>query len=224
MTFSISAVCPKTGQFGVAVTSSSLCVAARCAFARAHYGAVATQNITDPRLAPRILDLLASGYQAQEALDSVMSAHARREFRQLAVVDRYGNTATHSGAKTLGTNAIATAHGVAAAGNLLSHAGVPQAMVDGFVSTDGEPLGNRLIAGMLAGLQSGGEMGPVASAGMVIADKEQWYVADLRVDKSETPIEDLEVLWKAWEPEMYDYVTRGINPETAPSYGVPGDE
>jgi uncharacterized Ntn-hydrolase superfamily protein len=223
MTFSLSAVCPETGQFGVAVTSSSLCVAARCAFARAHYGSVSTQNITDPRLAPRILDLLADGFQAQEALDAVMAAHARREYRQLAVVDRYGNTATHSGSKTLGTNAVAVDKGVAAAGNLLSHVGVPQAMVDGFNSASGA-LGDKLVAGMLAGLASGGEMGLVASAGMVIADKEQWYIADLRVDQSERPIEQLGELWEAWKPEMYDYVTRGINPETAPAYGVPGDE
>ena len=223
MTFSISAVCPETGQFGVAVTSSSLCVAARCAFARAHYGAVATQNITDPRLAPRILDLLSEGYQAREALDAIMAAHARRQYRQLAVVDRYGNTATHTGANTLGTNAVATGNGVAAAGNLLSHVGVPQAMVDGFKNASGQ-LGDRLVAGMLAGLASGGEMGPVASAGMVIADKEQWYIADIRVDKADTPIEDMAATWEAWKPEMHDYVTRGINPETAPSYGVPGDQ
>ena len=33
-------------------------VAARCAYTRAKVGAVATQNITDPRIGPRGLDLL----------------------------------------------------------------------------------------------------------------------------------------------------------------------
>lgn len=53
MTFSISARCPRTGQFGIAVSSSSPAVAARCAHARAGVGAVATQNITDPTLGPK---------------------------------------------------------------------------------------------------------------------------------------------------------------------------
>ena len=56
MTFSVSARCPDTGMFGVAVSSSSPSVAARCAHARAGVGAVATQNITDPRLGPKGLD------------------------------------------------------------------------------------------------------------------------------------------------------------------------
>ncbi|MGB3388677.1 MAG: DUF1028 domain-containing protein, partial [Pseudaminobacter sp.] len=61
MTFSISARCAATGMFGIAVSSSSPCVAARCAHARAGVGVVATQNITDPTLGPRGLDLMASG-------------------------------------------------------------------------------------------------------------------------------------------------------------------
>ena len=65
MTFSIVARCENTGMFGVAVTSSSPAVAARCAYARAGAGAVASQNITDPTLGARGLDLLASGPAAE---------------------------------------------------------------------------------------------------------------------------------------------------------------
>ena len=42
MTFSVVARCPETGMFGVAVSSSSPAVAARCAYARAGVGAVAS--------------------------------------------------------------------------------------------------------------------------------------------------------------------------------------
>ncbi|MEF9601421.1 DUF1028 domain-containing protein, partial [Paracoccus sp. PXZ] len=64
MTFSISARCPETGMFGIAVSSSSPCVAARCAHARAGVGVVATQNVTDPSLGPKGLDLMAQGLSA----------------------------------------------------------------------------------------------------------------------------------------------------------------
>ena len=56
MTFSIVGRCVNTGMFGVAITTSSICVGARCPHARAGVGAVATQNITDPSLGPRLLD------------------------------------------------------------------------------------------------------------------------------------------------------------------------
>jgi len=50
MTFSIAARCAKTGMFGIAISSSSPAVAARCSHARAGAGIVASQNITDPSL------------------------------------------------------------------------------------------------------------------------------------------------------------------------------
>ncbi|MDD9874954.1 MAG: DUF1028 domain-containing protein, partial [Gammaproteobacteria bacterium] len=48
MTFSIVGRCRRSGMLGVAVTTSSISVGARCPFVRAGVGAVATQNITDP--------------------------------------------------------------------------------------------------------------------------------------------------------------------------------
>ncbi|HSF95655.1 MAG TPA: DUF1028 domain-containing protein, partial [Thermohalobaculum sp.] len=68
MTFSIAARCSETGMFGIAVSSSSPAVAARCAHARAGVGAVASQNITDPALGTRALDLMALGARAPEAI------------------------------------------------------------------------------------------------------------------------------------------------------------
>lgn len=61
MTFSLVARCAETGMFGVAISSSSPAVAARCSFARAGVGAVASQNVTDPSLGPLALDLMEQG-------------------------------------------------------------------------------------------------------------------------------------------------------------------
>lgn len=224
MTFSIVAKCADSGQFGIAISSSSLCVAARCAFVRAHVGAVASQNITDPRLGTRALDLMAQGMSASQARDEIVQNSSNIEYRQLLIIDNAGQIAEFSGTNTLGTNAIAATDHAIAAGNLLSTARVPQAMIDGFNTTTGSPLGTRLIAAMKAGLEAGGEAGPVASAGMLIADQEAWPLADLRVDSSTDPIRDLDALWCNWAVEMDAYVTRAIAPDQAPSYGVPGDE
>lgn len=224
MTFSISARCPRTGQFGIAVSSSSPAVAARCAHARAGVGAVATQNITDPTLGPKGLDLMASGLSAPEALARLKAEGAHIDYRQIALIDAEGRTAGFSGTKTLGTHHIAEGENVVAAGNLLSSPLVPQAMVDAFSAAQG-PLGDRLVAAMKAALAAGGEEGPVHSVGMLIVDTVAWPVADLRVDWHETdPIGALADLWELWKPQMDAYVTRALDPSTAPSYGVPGDE
>jgi uncharacterized Ntn-hydrolase superfamily protein len=225
MTFSITARCPETGMVGVAVTSSSMAVAARCAFVRAGVGGVATQNITDPRLGPRGLDLMEAGKTAAEALAVLLEEHAYRDYRQLALVDAAGGVAHHSGAHTLGTHAVATGEGAVAAGNLLSDPGVPAAMIAAFRDAAAAPFPARLVRTLEGGLAVGGEAGPVRSAGLLVAHREAWPLVDLRVDWSEgDPIADLAAIWQGWAPQMDDYVTRALDPSAAPSYGVPGDE
>jgi uncharacterized Ntn-hydrolase superfamily protein len=81
MTFSIAARCARTGRFAVAVASSSPAVAARCAYARAGVGGVTTQNITDPRLGPRGLDLMALGADAEAACSALRRTAPHLEYR-----------------------------------------------------------------------------------------------------------------------------------------------
>ncbi|MEI5677147.1 MULTISPECIES: DUF1028 domain-containing protein [unclassified Mesorhizobium] len=223
MTFSIVARCSKTGMFGVAVSSSSPAVAARCAYAQAGVGAVASQNITDPTLGIRGLELLARGASAAEAI-AILKRTTYSEYRQVLAVDATGMSAIHSGPKALGIWAEARAENVVCGGNLLANDGIPQAMVNAFLASEGH-LGDRLIATMRAALKAGGEAGPVRSAGMKLVRDVSWPVADLRCDwTEECPIEQVAMLWELYKPQLDAYVTRAINPSDAPSYGVPGDE
>lgn len=224
MTFSVSGRCADTGMFGIAVSSSSPSVAARCAHVRAGIGAVSTQNVTDPRLGPKGLDLMAGGLSAEAALARLVTEAPHVEYRQLALVDAEGRTAAFSGAKTLGTHAFARGNGVVAAGNMLTTTAIPQAMAEAFEAAEGRHLGDRLIAAMRAAVATGGEEGPVHSMGLVMVDKVSWNVADLRVDWTEgDPIEECAALWQRWRTEMDAYITRALDPTRAPSYGVPGD-
>jgi uncharacterized Ntn-hydrolase superfamily protein len=78
---------------------------------------------------------------------------------------------------------------------------------------------------MRAGLDAGGEAGPIHSAGMRLVRDVPWPVADLRVDWTEgDPIGELAALWTLYAPQLDAYVTRALDPTRAPSYGVPGDE
>ena len=72
MTFSIVGHCQRSGMFGVAITTSSICVGARCPYVRAGVGAVATQNLTDPTLGAAVLDALADDDDATRALQTAL--------------------------------------------------------------------------------------------------------------------------------------------------------
>jgi uncharacterized Ntn-hydrolase superfamily protein len=225
MTFSIAARCDRTGELGIAVSSSSPAVAARCAHARRRAGAVGSQNITDPRLGFLALDLLEAGRSATETLAELLRAAGEHgAYRQITIVDRDGRTAWHSGNNTLGRHAAVEAPGVVCAGNMLAATDVPRAMRDAFLARPDLPLGDRLLIAMQAGLSAGGEEGPVHSAGLKIVGAVEWPIADLRVDWHETdPIGALDQLWRLWAPQMAAYVTRALAPGAAPSFGVPGD-
>lgn len=224
MTFSLVARCAQTGMFGVAISSSSPAVAARCSYARASVGAVASQNVTDPTLGPLTLDLMQRGMSAAEAVAEIQRRGKFIEFRQVLAVDAAGGTAIHSGPNSLGIWTQAQARDVASGGNLLANDGVPGAIVAGFEAAKGH-LGDRLVAAMRAGLAAGGEAGPVHSAGMMLVDKVSWPVADLRIDWTEDcPIEAVASAWDIYRPQLDAYIQRALDPRAAPSYGVPGDE
>lgn len=224
MTISVAARCEKTGAFGVAISSSSPAVGSRCPNVRSGVGAVSSQNVTDPRLGPALLDALESGHDAKVALELISSTATHPEFRQLTVVDKSGLSAVFSGAKSLGVTAEVTDRNIAAAGNMLANDGVIQAMVDAFNSNANKELADRLLSCLEAGAAAGGEAGPVHSAAVLVATDVAWPSTNLRVDWDEDPISKLREIYQVWAPQAVDYVTRALNPNAAPSYGVPGDE
>jgi uncharacterized Ntn-hydrolase superfamily protein len=223
VTFSLAARDPATGAFGMVLSSSSPAVAARCLHLRPRVGVAASQNVTNPALGPRLLDLLEAGSPAEPALSRVVSDEPHAEHRQLTVVDAAGRVAHFSGARTLGTHAAATGHQAVAAGNLLAGAHVVRAMIDSYQASTAATFEERLLAGFLGGLAAGGEEGPVRSAGLAVVESAAWRVTDLRVDDADDPAAELGRLLALWLPQKRDYLTRALDPAGAPSYGVPGD-
>ena len=223
MTFSLAARDQATGAFGMVLSSSSPAVAARCLHLRPGVGVAASQNVTNPALGPRLLDLLGAGETAEDAMTLVVAEEAHPENRQLTVVDTVGRVAYFSGARALGTHAAATGHQAVAAGNMLAGAHVVQAIIDAYQASAAATFEERLLAGLLGGLAAGGEEGPVRSAGLAVVESVAWRVTDLRVDDADDPTAELSRLLALWLPQKQDYLTRALDPSAAPSYGVPGD-
>jgi uncharacterized Ntn-hydrolase superfamily protein len=123
-----------------------------------------------------------------------------------------GGSASYSGELALGEAADVCAPGAAAAGKLLADRGVPAAMLTNFTERAGDSLGDRLIAALAAGLAAGGEVSPVRSAGLLIAESVPWPVTDLRVDWHDDPAGELARLWQLWQPQAQSYVRRALGP------------
>lgn len=217
MTYSIAARCARTGAFGIAITSSSICVPSRCAWVSST-GAVLTQNITDPQLGPLGLSFLAQGMGAKGVLAQMVGATAFSAWRQLAAIDRAGQTASFSGDKALPVFAEAHGPDCVAVGNILADRIVPSAMIDAFARSAGQVLAERLMQALEAGLAAGGETGDEHAAGLHVADRYTWPVVDLRVDWHDDPIAELRRVWTLYEPQMQAYITRAINPDAAPAF------
>ena len=220
MTFSSTGHCSRTGMFGVAITTSSICVGSRCPHARAGVGAVATQNVTDPTLAASVFERLEAGDSAAEAVAAVMDGRAHADYRQLAVVDAVGRTGHFTGAHILGTNRVVEGDHCLAAGNLLRTVDVPAAMVAGFEADPDAHLAERLLAGLAAG----GEEGSVHSAALLVHHEQPFALVDLRCDWDDVdPVAVVRNLWTDYQPQMQPYLDRAVDPSAAPSYGVAGD-
>jgi len=213
MTFSLIGRCPRTGQIGAAVTTSSIAVGARVAYCVAGVGAVLTQHRTDPRLGPRGIELLRSGCSAQQAVDALVASTELVHWRQIAVLDVAGNTAAYSGTRTKPEMSAAPAQDACALGNILANARVPPAMLRAFQADPTAPLAERLLHALDEGLAAGGENGPVRSAHLLVVERESFPLIDLRVDWHETPIAELRALWNRYAPQTNDYMMRALDPD-----------
>lgn len=203
-TFSIVARDPATGELGVAVQSRAFNVGAGVAWARAGVGAVATQSATNESFGPQGLNLLAGGLDAPTVLNDLLAEDPGREQRQVGVIDAYGKSATFTGKECMEWAGGRTAPNVAVQGNILAGEAVVTEMMRAFVQTGGE-LSVRLLEALKAGQAAGGDRRGQQSAALLVVrpsegypEYEERYVS-LRVEDHETPIAELERLYRIHE-------------------------
>ncbi len=212
MTFSLSAYDRATGQFGIAVASSSIAVGNRCPWARVGAGVVATQHRTDIRCGPLGLDLLAQGFSAAETVDILVTSSEHPDLRQFSAIDRDGRTAFFNGPKI---ESIATGHqgdACVSVGNFLADPEVTEAMVHGYEGSTEALFALRLLDALDAGVAAGGETQPAMAAALLIVDRHAWPLVDLRVDFEPQPERRLRNLWQAYSPIIDRFVTQVLDP------------
>lgn len=195
MTYSIVAYDPETKQFGVGVQTHQPAVGSVVPWVRAGVGAVATQSLTNIAFGPMGIELMAQGFSAEAALKALIAGDERPQVRQVALVDKEGKVAVHSGSGCIPYFGHRTGQHYSVQANMMTRDTVPAAMAAAFEASHGH-LAQRMMAAMEAAEAEGGDIRGSQSAAMVIygsEDKPHWAnrVLDLRVDEHTDPIREL---------------------------------
>jgi uncharacterized Ntn-hydrolase superfamily protein len=201
-TYSIVACDLDAAQWGVATQSKFLAVGSVVPWAEAQVGAVATQSYANPRYGPDGLALLRQGLSAADVVTRLTEADDDRDQRQLGIVDARGKAATFTGSECHEWAGGRTGEGYAAQGNILVSSNTVDALADGFETTAGTPLVERLLASLDAAQAAGGDRRGQQSAALLVVEKDAGYaglsdvVVELRVDDHERPLEELRRLYR----------------------------
>lgn len=206
MTFSIAARCPRTGMLGVATSSKALAAGALVPYCKAAVGAIASQSFVNPYLGIDGLQLLEQGLPAERAIERLINADPGRELRQVAIVDKNGRVAAHTGARCIPWAGHVSGAGYVCLGNILVSERVIQEMAKAFERSIGEELPERLMRALEAGQEAGGDRRGRQSAGLMVVSAEEYPLCDLRVDDHEDPVAELRRVFEVYKREEVPYL------------------
>lgn len=211
-TFSIVARDAETGEIGVAVQSHWFAVGSDVSWAEAGVGAVATQSFINPDIGPEALKLMKRGIPAPDVLDTLMARDPGRDFRQVAIIDRHGRVAAHTGTKCIAfaSNLVGDQFSVQA--NMMLNDKVVPAMKKAFMASSGH-LADRLMEALQAAQNAGGDIRGQQSAailvvsgtqnGKVFSDK----IVDIRVDDHPQAIKEIARVLKT--QRAFEHMSKG---------------
>ena len=181
----------------MAVQSHFFGVGSLVSWADAGVGAVATQSMVEPAYGPRGLTLMRDGKSAPAALQQLLADDQQEGVRQVAMVDRGGRVAVHTGARCIRHAGHAVGDQVSAQANIMENDTVPAAMVRAYSSSSGLAFAERLLAALDAAEAEGGDLrGRQSAALLIVSPRATGNVAedrrfDLRVEDHADPLGEL---------------------------------
>jgi len=212
-TYSIVARDEKTGEMAVAVQSHWFSVGTSVSWGEAGVGVVATQSFINKSFGPRGLELLTQGKTPQEALYILLSDDPGKDFRQVAILDKTGNVATHTGKKCIDAAGHANGENFSVQANMMLNDKVVPAMEQAWKANNTLPLAERMVEVLKAAQAAGGDIRGKQSAALVVVAAQKsdkpWddRLIDLRVDDAENPVVEIARLLKVFR--AYEHMNRG---------------
>jgi uncharacterized Ntn-hydrolase superfamily protein len=195
MTWSILARDPDSGLLGIAIASRFFAVGALCTGAENHVGAVCTQALMNPALAPRSLALLREGLLPDDICRMLIAGDEGRALRQLHVMDWQGRAAAHTGDDCVDWCGHMQEPGISVAGNMLAGPEVVENTLATFDAKSELPIVERLLAAMEAGEAAGGDKRGKQSAALIIQGDEPYPRFSIRADDHADPLAELRRLY-----------------------------
>jgi len=191
---------------GVAVSTADVGAGRLVTWARAGVGAVATQSWPSLYLAIDALRLLEEGVSAPEAMTLVLREDPGRAVRQLGVVDARGGSATFSGDECTTWYGGINGPDFAAQGNMLIRGDTVTAMAESFPGTVELDLAERLMRALEAGQAGGGDKRGRQCAALLVMDREEYPLWDLRVDEHPQPVAELRRVYEVARLDLLPFV------------------
>ena len=202
MTYAIVARDPSAGEVGGAVQTHFFNAGAVVLWPEAGTGVIATMAMAETAYGRLGLRLLRQGLSADDALTQLLKRDSIAAVRQVAVMGVHGAPAAHTGESCISAAGHRSRRDVVALGNMLACEGTWDRMTEAFESATGS-LASRLLTGLEAAEQAGGDIRGRQSAAIVVvksaADPETGEIGtsgivpqvDLRVDDSAEPLIEL---------------------------------
>jgi uncharacterized Ntn-hydrolase superfamily protein len=220
MTYSLAALCSRTGRLGVGIASYSLAIGRHCDCIRPRVGITLTQGAPNPGNNILGLSLLEQGLKPAHVLKELLQNDPKRSYRQVIVLDREGAAAVDSGPDLRGYAGHKTGTGYVVAGNMLGNDDVLHAMSARFEGTAEADLEERLLLALEAGREAGGLHGasgplPERSAAVVVFGIQPYSDWDLRVDMHEDAVTELHRVTEGFKPNAAYYLERARKPQNA---------
>ncbi|MCF6268674.1 MAG: DUF1028 domain-containing protein [Melioribacteraceae bacterium] len=212
-TYSIVARDENTGEMGVAVQSHWFSVGTLVSWGEAGVGVVATQSFINPAFGPEGLKIIKDGKSAKEALEILIKNDEGRDVRQLAILDKSGNTAAYTGSRCIPFAGHIEGVNYSVQANLMESETVWGAMEKAFLETKDLPLAERLLAALEAAQAEGGDIRGKQSAAILVVRSEStgkiWEdrLVDLRIDDHSNPIQEMKRLLKVHR--AYEHMNKG---------------
>lgn len=220
MTFSIIARCPNTGRFGLGVTTFSIAAGGRCEGIRFGAGVCKTQAYGKRDNDLIALELLEQGLGPAGVMAALKADDPDHDWRQIAILDREGRTAAHTGPGCRPWAGHHEGDGFVAFGNVLAGPEVIDGIVAGYLKDPAAALEFRLLAALEGGRDAGGQIGtdghlPERSAAIFVASEPDHFDIDVRVDLHDDAVTELRRVLEEFKIYEAFYRDRGHRPDLA---------
>jgi uncharacterized Ntn-hydrolase superfamily protein len=224
MTFSIIARCPITRRLGLGITTFSIAAGGRCEGVRYGVGICKTQAYITRGNDLLAVELLEQGLGPAAVMQALERNDPDHAWRQIAIIDREGKTAAHTGSGTRPWSGHHVGDGFVAFGNVLAGPQVIDGMVNGFLAKPEDALEFRLLAALEGGRDGGGQVGneghlPERSAAIFVVSEPDHADIDARVDLHDDAVGELRRVLEEFKLYEVFYRERGHRPDLAISQG-----